>query len=234
MVNEGLVYLQSRRQPRQEGDQGFAMRFTSGKVAQHKGVVRKQSFYLSGAAIKKASSARLFARVGGLWRLRTSCSPQQKSVSRARARLRDVACYVSTPWFVPFGTHLCWNSFSLRGFVYVAPDLVASLLVNIGQVVLLAAMLLGIAQDLIGTGAASLPGTFFVARIRAAEMIISVFSGGWLARFSIYILAGTCAVLLRICRSSLLPGIGAMRLVGIGHWSPPSKSILRRIQSWMG
>src|SRR5207249_3474687 len=65
-VNERLVYLQSRRQPRQEGDQGFAMRFTSGKVAQHKGVVRKQSFYLSGAAIKKASSARLFCSGWGL------------------------------------------------------------------------------------------------------------------------------------------------------------------------
>ena len=138
----------------------------------------------------------------------------------------------------PAGERCCspfcsgWGT-SLRGFVYVAPDFVAGLLVNIGQVVLLAAMLLGIAPDFIGAGAAGLLRTFLVARIRAAEMIISVFSGGWLASFSIYILAGTCAVLLRICRSRLLPGIGAIRLVGIGHWSPPSKSILRRIQSWM-
>ena len=77
--------------------------------------------------------------------------------------------------------------------MYVAADLVAGLLINIGQVVLLAAMLLGIAQDLIWTGTAGLPRTLLVARIRAAEMIISVFSGGWLARLSIYILAGTLA-----------------------------------------
>src|SRR5205085_12149499 len=32
-----------------------------------------------------------------------------KSVSRARARLRDVACYVSTHWWVPFGIHLSRN-----------------------------------------------------------------------------------------------------------------------------
>src|SRR5436309_12889342 len=90
--------------------------------------------------------------------------------------------------------HLCWNSFSLRGFVYVAADLVAGLLINIGQVVLLAAMLLSIAQDLIWTGTAGLARTFLVARMRAAEMIISVFSGGWLASFSINLLAGTCGI----------------------------------------
>ena len=32
-----------------------------------------------------------------------------KSVSRARARLRDVACYVSTHWFMPLGIHLSRN-----------------------------------------------------------------------------------------------------------------------------
>ena len=40
---------------------------------------------------------------------RTDSLTTAKSVSRARARLRDVACYVSTHWFVPFGIHLSRN-----------------------------------------------------------------------------------------------------------------------------
>src|SRR5947209_10371472 len=34
-------------------------------------------------------------------------------VSRARARLRDVACYLSTHWFVPLGVHFFRNRCSL-------------------------------------------------------------------------------------------------------------------------
>jgi hypothetical protein len=127
------------------------MGFTGGKVAQHWLILKRLIVSEAGGQKKRRAWLAFFSSlVGGILRLglnQRQCTQFKYSDSglNCSGRLADVAS-----------------------------DLIAGLVIKIGEVVLLAAMLLDVAHYFVWAGTMGLPIALFISSIGAAETVIAL------------------------------------------------------------